>query len=138
MEKTGYDLSPNLSREEEEVTKKQLVTKICKTLDAVAEDLYRIQQDVALLGDSFSQAQKLLKLLEDNGDVFIIPTDDRLIGTTGDEWHIKRTPVKEHSDRPTNDDITLVDGTVLDDSKPAASQPSKKDTRLAVQQRAWE
>jgi hypothetical protein len=51
METTGYDLSSNLSGEEE-VTKKQLVTIICETLDNVAEDLYRIQQDVALLGDS--------------------------------------------------------------------------------------
>jgi hypothetical protein len=76
MEKTEYDSSPNLSGEEEEVTKKQLVTKISETLDAVAEDIHQIQHNVALLGDSVSQAHKLLKLLEDDGDVFIIPTDD--------------------------------------------------------------
>jgi hypothetical protein len=137
MEKTGYDSSPNLSGEEEEVTKEQLVTKICETLDAMVEDLHQIQQDVALRSDSVSQAYKLSKLLEDDGDVFIIPTDDGLIGTTGDEWRIERTPVKERSDGPRNDDITLVEGTILGDSKPD-TQPSKKDTRLAGQQRARE
>jgi hypothetical protein len=110
IEKTGYDSSPNLSGEEEEVTKKQLVTKICKTLDAVAEDLYRIQQDISILGKSVAQAHKLLKLPEDDSDVFIIPTDNRLIKTMRDEWRIKRTPAKERSDGPRNNDITLVNG----------------------------
>jgi hypothetical protein len=53
MEKTGYDLSPNLSGEEEEATKKQLVTKICETLDAVAEDLHRIQQTLFYSATAF-------------------------------------------------------------------------------------
>jgi hypothetical protein len=55
----------------------------------------------------------------------------------GDAWRIERTPTKESSEGPGNDDIILVDGEILEDSKPAA-QPSKKDTRLAGQQRAWE
>jgi hypothetical protein len=138
METTGYDSSSNLSREEEVPAKKQLVTNIRETLDDVAEDLHWIQQDVALLGDSVSQAHKLLKLLEDDGVVFIIPTDDQFIGTIGDEWRIKHTPAKESSDRPGHNHITLVDGEVLADSKPTA-QSSKKDTRVAGQQctREW-
>jgi hypothetical protein len=50
----GIRLSSSNLSGEEEVTKKQLVTKIRETLDDVAEELYRIQQDVALLGDIVS------------------------------------------------------------------------------------
>jgi hypothetical protein len=136
METTGYDSSSNISGEEE-VRKKELVTKIRETLDDVAEELYWIQQDVALLDDSVSQAHKLLQLLENDGDAFTLPTDDQLIGTKGDEWRIESIPAKERSEGLGNDDIILVDSEILEDSKPAA-QPSKKDTRLAGQQRAPE
>jgi hypothetical protein len=64
-------------------------------------------------------------------------TINSFIGTTGDEWRIERTAAHERSEGPGNDDIILVDAKFLEDSKPAA-QPSKKDTRLAGQQRARE
>jgi hypothetical protein len=51
METMGYNSSSNLSGEEE-LTRDELVTKIGEILDDVAEELYRIQQDVAVLGDS--------------------------------------------------------------------------------------
>jgi hypothetical protein len=136
MEMMGYDSSSHLSGEEE-LTRKELVTKIRETLDNVAEELYQIQQDVTLLGDSVSQAHKLLQLLEHDGDTFILPMEDRFIGTRGDEWRVENLLTNAASEETGHEDIILVDAKIVDESKSAA-KPTKKEKRLAGQERARE
>jgi hypothetical protein len=89
-------------------TKEELISKVVENLSGVEQDLYDIQQDIALINTRISEMQRLLRLLllhdASGGDdrIPIRNQTDEIHQRDGSEWTIEE--ILQSSEQRTNDE----------------------------------
>lgn len=89
-------------------TKEELISKVVENLSGVEQDLYDIQQDIALINTRISETQRLLRLLllhdASGGDdrIPIRNQTDEIHQRDGSEWTIEE--ILQSSEQRTNDE----------------------------------